>query len=57
MNYLSRIAVFAVFVLVGYFDDGRLSVFDIFGLTVIGLCLAFYDQIRKSLEPFIGPPS
>ncbi len=57
MNYLSRIAVFAVFVLVGYFDDARISVFDFFGLFMIGLCLVFYDQSRKFLEPFIGPPS
>jgi hypothetical protein len=57
MNYLSRIAVFAVFVLVGYFDDARISVFDLFGLFMIGLCLVFYDQSRKFLEPFIGPPS
>ena len=49
--YLTRIAIFAVFVLGGYFDDGRFSFFDIVGLILIGLCVVFYDQIQKFLDP------
>jgi membrane-bound acyltransferase YfiQ involved in biofilm formation len=57
MIYLTHILIFAVFVLVGYFDDGSFSFFDIVGLILIGLCLGFYDRIQKFLESFTGPPS
>ncbi len=51
MIYLTRILIFAVVVLIGYHDDGRFSFFDILGLVMIGLCLVFYDQIQKFLDP------